>query len=756
MNPQDQIAIPNASPSLDYQEDEIDLGHYLSILAESKWLILLVTTLVFLAGVASLLRTPAQYQVDALLQVEETKSSVESSLTNALAPLTGGDTTAGAQLEILGSRLVLGKAVENLRLNISAGPEYFPVIGSTIARLQDQSKLAEPWFGQDQYAWGGEAIKVLTFDVPPANYGEVFILEAGGNGRYRLLAPDDSSLKSADLPVVLEGKVGEKAQTTLGDKPLTLFVAELKARPGTRFTLVRSDPLSAINGLKGSLATKQQSTTSRQDTGMISLSMIATNPDRAAEIVNEVANIYLRQNVERKSAEAAQTLTFLERQLPSLKKDLEVSESALNNFRLQQGSLDLPKEVDQILQRIVEIEGQLLQLKQKREELIQKFTPAHPTMVALNAQSARLSKELDDFNKQVKKLPSTQQQVVALSRDVQVNTNLYTALLNRAQELQVAKAGTLGNVRIIDYAIPSTTPVSPKKTQVLTLALIMGLFLGIVIAFLRKSLQKGVEDPNQLEKQLGLPVYATIPHSKQQDRLSRRLRTKGGQNAVLALRSPEDAAIESLRSLRTTLHFIQMDAKNNVMMIAGPSPGVGKSFISINLGAVQASAGKRILLIDADLRKGMLHRYVGVDREPGLTELISATATLEEVVRPTAVEGMDLITSGKLPPNPSELLLHERFANHLEKLSQDYNNIIIDCTPVLTVTDAAIVGRLAGTTLLVLKAGIHPMREIEQSIKRLKQAGVNLRGLLFNNVQFASERYYSYGKYVYHYAYNKK
>ncbi|MFO1433671.1 MAG: polysaccharide biosynthesis tyrosine autokinase [Candidatus Competibacteraceae bacterium] len=754
MNPQDQIAIPNA-PAPDYQEEELDLGHYVSTLAESKGLIFLVTALVFLMGVVFLLRTPYQYTVDALIQVEEKKSSVESSLTSAIAPLTGGDTTASAQLEILGSRLVMGKAVENLRLNLGANPDYFPVIGSTIARFQDRSKLAEPWFGLKQYAWGGEVIKVQSFDVPPGDYGKVFTLEAGEDGRYRLLGSEDS-WSFADPPLVLEGKVGEKAQTTLDGQPLTLFVTELKARPGTHFKLVRSDLLSAVNALKRSIVIKQQGSTTRKDTGVISLSMTSTNPDRAAVILNEIANIYLRQNVERKSAEAAQTLAFLERQLPSLKKDLEVSESALNTFRLQQGSLDLPKEVEQVLQRIVAIEGQLLELKQKREELIQKFTPAHPAIVALDAQSARLNKELDDLNRQVKKLPNTEQQMVALMRDVQVNTNLYTALLNRAQELQVAKAGTLGNVRIIDYAIPSITPVSPKKTQVLTLALVLGLFLGIVVAFVRKALRKGVEDPDQLEKQLGLPVYATIPHSKPQERLGRRLRTQGHHNGVLAVRNPEDAAIESLRSLRTTLHFIQMDAKNNIMMITGPSPGVGKSFVSVNLGAVHASAGKRILLIDADLRKGMLHRYVGVDREPGLTELISATMTLEEVVRPTSIEGLDLITTGKLPPNPSELLLHERFANYLEKLSQDYNQIIIDCAPVLAVTDAAIVGRLAGTTLLVLKAGVHPLREIEQSMKRLKQAGVNLRGMLFNDVQFASKRYYSYGKYVYQYAYNKK
>jgi tyrosine-protein kinase Etk/Wzc len=756
MSPKNEIALPTLSLPQDFQEEEIDLSYYLAVLAESKWLILLVTALVLAAGVAYILIATPIYQADALIQVDEEKSS-GSALRDIsdlmLSPLLSSGTVVNAELEILGSRLVLGKAVDNLRLAIVARPAYFPVIGQAIARRQDPAKgLVEPWFGLNQYAWGGESIQVQTFDVPVANLDDSFILEAGEAGRYRLLGP--KKLLSFDLPFVLEGKVGQTARAQLDGGPLTLFVSELKARPGTRFKLVRNDLLNTITNLTEKQLKMEEE---GKDSGIISVTLKDPDPARASAIVNEVANIYLRQNVERKSAEAAQTLGFLEQQLPALKKNMEASEIALNAFRQRQGSVDLPKEIGIVLDKITAVQEQLLQLKQRREELIRKFTPAHPAVAALDAQTARLNKELGDLNKQVKNLPDTEQDVIRLTLDARVNTDLYTDLLNRSQELQVAKAGTVGTVRIIDYAITPIKPSWPKAALVLALALVLGVFLGIVTAFLRKSLAGGIEDPDQLEKQLGLPVYATIPHSVQQGRLNRRLRARSSQEAVLASHFPEDITVESLRSLRTTLHFVLMDAKNNLIMITGPSPTIGKSFITVNLGTVLASAGKRVLLIDADLRKGRLNRYLGLDRELGLANFISDTATLEQIIHPTSVERLDLITTGTIPPNPSELLLHERFALCLDELVKTYDYVLIDCAPVLAVADAAIVGRLAGTALLVLKAGVHPLREIEQSVKRLKQAGVNLRGLLFNEVQLASRRYgYGKYKYVYQYSYNKQ
>jgi tyrosine-protein kinase Etk/Wzc len=358
------------------------------------------------------------------------------------------------------------------------------------------------------------------------------------------------------------------------------------------------------------------------------------------------------------------------------------------------------------------------------------------------------------MNSQVRDLPTTQQEVLSLIRDVEVNTILYTSLLNTAQELRVAKAGTVGNVRVIDYAVQPTSPISPQKSRILLLSILLGGFLGVAAAFARKALKGGVEDPDQIEKHIHIPVYATILHSKRQDKIYGDLQTKQSISAILAEDSPDDAAIESLRNLRTALHFGMMDVKNNCIMVSGPSPEIGKSFISVNLAAVLTSNDKKVLLIDGDMRRGHLHEYLGVGRDNGLSEFISGEIPIGDALHETSIDGLTFIPTGRIPPNPSELLLHQRFTNCLSVLTPRYDHIIIDSPPILAVTDATIIGQMAGGTLMVLKSGEHPMREIDQAVKRLQQSGVNLRGLLFNDVRSQGQRYGA-GKYSYQYTYER-
>jgi len=181
-------------------------------------------------------------------------------------------------------------------------------------------------------------------------------------------------------------------------------------------------------------------------------------------------------------------------------------------------------------------------------------------------------------------------------------------------------------------------------------------------------------------------------------------------------------------------------------MIAGPSPSVGKSFVSVNLAAVLSSNDKKVLLIDGDIRRGHLHEYLGIERKNGLSDFVAGEIPIGEAMHQTVVPGLTLIPTGTIPPNPSELLLHQRFANCLSVLTPRYDHIIIDSPPILAVTDAAI------ATLMVLKSGEHPMREIEQAVKRLQQSDVNLRGILFNDIRTESRRY-GPGKYNYQYVY---
>jgi tyrosine-protein kinase Etk/Wzc len=281
---------------------------------------------------------------------------------------------------------------------------------------------------------------------------------------------------------------------------------------------------------------------------------------------------------------------------------------------------------------------------------------------------------------------------------------------------------------------------------------VLGVILGIGAAFLRSFLRAGVHDPDLIEKHTNIPVYATIPHSKNQDRLYTRLKSKERSKAILATECPDDPAVESLRNLRTALHFGMMDAKNNCVMIAGPSPTVGKSFVSDNLAAVLASNEQKVLLVDGDLLRGHLHENLGLTRDMGLSDYISGTTEIDDCVQATSVSGLMFMPTGKIPPNPAELLLHQRFMNVVSTLGPQYDHIIIDSPPILAVTDATIIGQVAGATILVLRDGDHTLREVDQSAKRLKQAGVNLRGTLLNDVKYIGRQYGAYG-YAYQYAY---
>jgi tyrosine-protein kinase Etk/Wzc len=285
------------------------------------------------------------------------------------------------------------------------------------------------------------------------------------------------------------------------------------------------------------------------------------------------------------------------------------------------------------------------------------------------------------------------------------------------------------------------------------LALVVGLGLGVALAFARKALDRSVEDPDIIEQRLGIGVYAAIPHSPRVAELERASRrSRAGATPTLAAADPSDVAVESLRSLRTSLEFALVEARSNVIMVGGPSPGVGKSFVSINLASVLADTGKRVLLVDGDMRKGRLHRQLGLERAPGLSDVITGAAALDDAVRATTTPNVSILPTGRVPPNPSELLASDRFRLAMAELSRRWDIVLIDTAPILAVTDAALIGRIAGMTLVVVRSGRHPLREIALAVKRLAQSGVRLHGFVLNDI---SPRSGVLGrKYAYHYQYD--
>ena len=485
-------------------------------------------------------------------------------------------------------------------------------------------------------------------------------------------------------------------------------------------------------------------------TGILGLSYQGQDQEHITKVLNAILATYSAQNIERRSAESAQTLKFLDEQLPDLKKQLDDAERQFNKFRQQYNTVDVTKESELYLTQSITLETKKAELEQKQAEMAAKYTAEHPAMREINGQLGAINKQIGELNSTLKQLPDVQRQYLQLYREVEVKTQLYTALLNSYQQLRIAKAGEIGNVRIVDTAVEPIKPIKPQKFQILILSLFLGGFIGTLVALLRNMLRTGIKDSGQIENELDLPVYATVPRSPIQESRIKILKKKKSI-PILAVKNSDDIAIESLRSIRTAIHFALANAKNNIIMIAGPSPEVGKSFISTNLATIFAQGDKRVLLIDADMRRGYMHKYFDVDVKPGLSELLSGQADLQKVLHKTQVTNLDVITRGKSPTNPSEILSSNQFKELLEQLQSQYDHIIIDTPPVLAVTDGIIISQYTGVNLIVARYAKSQMKELELTLNRFEQAGVKVNGFILNDIQRASAGY-GYG-YNYAYAY---
>jgi tyrosine-protein kinase Etk/Wzc len=733
-----RIPVQNQIPT-DEGADELNIGELLSILWAGRFKLLLAVFFTISLGVLYLIQARPVYEANGMVQVEESSKGLGSSMGD-LSSLFGAPMETQAEIQILQSRMVLTKVIEALKLEIHVEPHYFPVFGQFIARHRKGSgELPPPLFGLPQFTWGGEVADISVFDVPVELLGESMLLVVGEGGAYELSNADDQR--------ILSGKVGELASVEFPEGGMRIFVKELRAHPGARFAVTRFALADVLRALDDSLKVAEQG----KQSGVIGLTVEGPNPQYVANVIRQMQDAYLRQNVERRSAEAQQSLEFLQQQLPEIRGRADTAQAKLNAYQLRQGSVNVTKETELVLQQAVDFETNRLGLMQQRQQAIQRFTAQHPVVQALDAQIRNVEKEQAAIKKRSETLPETQQEVLSLMRDLEVNTQIYTTLLNSAQELQVAKAGTVGNVRIIDYPLVPSKKAKPKSVVVLAFSIVAGLFLGVGYLFLQKALFKGVDRPDEVESKLGLPTYAAVPYAQAQRKLALAAHKKQSGNHILAAVDPKNVAIEALRSLRTSIQFALLEAHNNVLMFTGPTPGLGKSFVSVNLAAVLAKAGKKVVVIDADMRRGHLHKYVGQGATPGLSDYVVGSSDLQGILRKTEVDGLTLIANGTTPPNPSELLLHERFGQLLKVLSDNFDLVIIDTPPVLPVTDACVIGRLAGCVLVVLKEGAHPMRMVEETIRRLRQAGVVVRGTIFNQV---GQRGGGYGYYYSSYGYS--
>ncbi|MBA1277644.1 polysaccharide biosynthesis tyrosine autokinase [Stutzerimonas stutzeri] len=731
-----------ARSSLEYDGDNrIDLARILRVAFDHKALIFTITALFALLGVAYAVVATPVYQASAMIQIEPKKAGI-TGVPEAI-PRPNSVSQAVTEIELIKSRSVLGRTVDALKLYITTRPKYLPLLGSYMARQHDpetDGELAAPLLGMSSYAWGGEKLDIFQLDVPEAYLGEKLILRAGSAGAF--------SLYDADEKLLLSGKTNEAVQ----HEGFRVQIADLKARPGTEFAVVRSRPQTTALDYQKRLKVGEAG----KDSGIIYLTLEDPDADKANHVLDQISRLYVRQNIERSSAEAAQRLEFLRSQVPLVRKELEKAEAALNDYQTSAQSVDISIETKGVLDQVVALEAQISEHELKRTEYNQLYTPEHPTYQTLMKKIGQLQAQKAALMGKIDTLPMTQQELLRLNRDMQVTTRTYTLLLDKAQEQDILRAGTIGNVRIIDNAYSVVEkPAKPIKPLVVLVAIFVGLLVSAMVILLRQVFYRGVESPETIEH-LGIPVYAALPFSAKQEHLYRLRKIRDGRSKLLGTADPADLAIESLRSLRTSLKFAMLEARNQVLVVTSPTPSVGKSFVSSNLASVIAQAGQRVLLIDADMRRGYLAGVFGMAPRNGLSDALVSGLRLAAVINKTDQANLHFVASGCSAPNPSELLMHDNFAKLLKEAEREYDFVIIDTPPVLAVTDAVLVAQQAGTCLLVARYGLSTASQIEASKRRLAQNGVLLKGAILNGVKRkASSTAYETGAYGY-YSYSQK
>lgn len=731
-------------------------------LAARRWLIVAVTALCTLAALGYALVAPPVYQANMLLHVEEEQPNASKNILNEVSSLFETKKAAIAEMELLRSRLVVAPAVDTLRLYIHARPRYFPLGGEWIAQRRGGQLSVPGLFERGGYAWGSEKIDVAVFDVPSQWYGRQFRITALGGQRWRLA---DSAGRT-----LLEGRVGQLARREIpaaieaveaiaadsagmaraagkieASPPdvVELLVTRLRGAPGTRYLLRRTSRLAALESVQRALQISEQGKLS----GIISVTLQGSDPQQVYATLSEIGREYMRQNLARRTEEAQKTLAFLDRQLPVAKQQLEAAEASYNGFRSGHDTIDLTQEVRIALDTLAASQARRSTLVQKRAELLGRFTDEHPVLQAVAQQMRENDREIAALEARIKRLPRIEQEQVRLERDVKVSTNLYTELLNTAQQLRLMAVGSIGTVRMVDMPVAPENTLKPNRPLIVMLGMVSGVFLGALLALAWRAVRGGIDAAERIEALLGPnTVHATIPHSRSQDRLRRHARRarKSGLSRqadqqlpatdLLAQAVPDDAAAESLRAFRATLQFVLPHSRNNVVCCLGPTRDVGAAFVSVNLALLLAAGGQRTLLVDADLRDGTLHDHFGLDRAAGLADCLAGMLQPHQALRAEVAPRLDFIAAGGAAPHQAELLQPGLFTDALARLGTRYDVVLVTAPPVLTAADALVVGASAGSVFVVARAGVTTEVQLGAAVKRLNHAGIAPRGVVFNDV----------------------
>lgn len=769
----DYYPLNSLPPVAGTERGQLSARGMLTLMRDHIWEIVVTTAVVLTLAVAYLLIATPIYSADVLVRVDRPEANALGLALQEQEAMPPPAPTPVTEMAVMKSRSVLDPVIDKYRFDVSVTPHRIPILGDIAEKFATPGEPAAPWLGLSSFAWGGERVQIGTLDVPVDLEEEKLTLVALPDNAFELRGPSNQLL--------VKGVVG----TEVKDNGVSMLVKQLDARPGTKFEVIRWNALDAVKRF-GDLVKVSDKV---KDSGLLEIEYADKSPEKAAEVANALGQQYLASAIASRQANDTTTLAFINGELPRLLSDLRKSEDALKRFRSTSQSMQPTNEAQTYLQGGMDLDKQIASLQLQRTQLLERYQPDSRWVQSVDKQLAQLKDAKAKFDGRFSGMPSSERTSVDLIRAQKVAETVYMGMVQKAEQLQVRRASTTGGAHIVDSAIRPHRPVKPEPAIVLGGGLVLGLVSGIVLVFMRRHVMTGVTDPRYVERRMSVPVFGEILFSQQQLMLDRSFASAarkslpglGGKatlpfqrtapdielqhsepvmsagratgaaalpapdNRVLAARFPHDTSVEGLRAVRTAVTRDLAHARNNILMVIGPTPSAGKSFVAANLAILHAEIGSRVVLIDADMRRGHLASLFSCSNRGGLSEVLSERMELRNALRPTSIEGLSFLSCGLRPENPAALLMKPRFKEVLERLGSQFDLVIIDTPPFLAVTDASIIASEAGASLLVLRSGMQSEEEIADTVKKMERAEGRISGAVFNGIPLKrSTRNYGY------------
>ncbi|WP_408411553.1 polysaccharide biosynthesis tyrosine autokinase [Paraburkholderia sediminicola] len=774
MAPLNTLIFNSGSSRAGNDEGNFSLRDMLHLLRDHIWTLLAFVAIATTLATAYAFLSAPTYSADVVVRVDPPTPPDQNAL--GISRQDGspqqqlGTQTTTAEISVMQSRSVLEPVIRQFQLDIEVVPDTLPILGPLAEKFADAGYPSKPWFGLSSFAWGGEKLHIHSLEVPFDLEERPLELTALDKGQYELRTPNGYLL--------LRGETGKTM--TLPGGP-SILVDQLIARPGTQFTVTHRNTLDAIDELRRKLKIVETS----KDTGIVQISFASKDRGLAADVANAVAQQYIASSVSSRQLNDTKTLEFIQGELPRLQRDLATSEQALSDYQSSTETMRPTTEAQSYLQGSIELQERLsaLQLQRTQAELL--FTPNSQQVKTIDAQLAQLTEAKNAFDRRFTSMPDSERRNAELTRDAKVAETIYLGMVSKAEELSVRRASATGGAHIVDNALQPFRPIKPNRPLVIIAGGGLGFFIGAFFIVLRRYATTGVTDPLFVERRLDVPVLGEVLFSRQQAQLENQtavqpsreslsgrdearpglpdphslsLNPMDSQSAtatfssgsareaarILASRLPHEPSVEALRAVRTQVCRDRLNKKNNIVMLTGPSPSTGKSFIAANLAVLLTEVGLRILLIDADMRRGNLASFFKQSNRGGLAEILQGKIRSADAVRSVGIRGLSFIACGDYPDNPSELLMMHDFKQVIDQLSKQFDLVLVDTPPFLVVTDAAIMAPHAGATVLVLRSGMQSEDEISETVKKLRRAGGRLLGSVFNAIPKRASNWRSY------------